>query len=433
VSASGAPRPAPRMTAAFVAFRNPSFRWHWVSTLSSFSAMQMQTVALGILGWKLSGSYAVVGILQAAFAIPMAIFALPGGAMVDRIEKRRVVALSQSVLGLIGATIAVLVHADLITIVLLFIGGAIQGALFSVNGPARTALLSEIVTTEELPAAMSMQNIAMNGTRVVGPALAGILIALVSVHGAYYATALLYLTTVWAILHVPRTSAHEGRARRPILSEVRAGLGYVFGHQLLRSLMLSGLAVALFIMPYQVMLPGFADSLGHEELFGAMIAVSGVGGLIGSFGAALAAQSSRKPYVQFILGLCAGGALIALGSLPLVIGPAGAFLALAAVGAFSTAYMTLNQTMLMVECDPAYRGRVMSIAMLTFSAMPLMALPLGILADAIGGSRAFMVQGSVVFFAMIALAVVNRAHTFGGRTAPTAVGEPAEVASRTSA
>lgn len=429
MSASGAPRTGPRMTAAFIAFRNPSFRWHWVSTLSSFSAMQMQTVALGILGWKLSGSYAVVGILQAAFAIPMAVFALPGGAMVDRIEKRRVVALSQSVLGLIGATIAVLVHADLITIVLLFIGGAIQGALFSVNGPARTALLSEIVTTEELPAAMSMQNIAMNGTRVVGPALAGILIAVVSVHGAYYATALLYLTTVWAILHVPRTSAHEGRARRPILSEVRAGLGYVFGHQLLRSLMLSGLAVALFIMPYQVMLPGFADSLGHEELFGAMIAVSGVGGLIGSFGAALAAQSNRKPYVQFILGLCAGGALIALGTLPLVLGPAGAFLALAAVGAASTAYMTLNQTMLMVECDPVYRGRVMSIAMLTFSAMPLMALPLGVLADAIGGSRAFMVQGTVVLGAMIALALANRAHTFGERGDAT---EHATIASRTS-
>jgi MFS family permease len=183
------------------------------------------------------------------------------------------------------------------------------------------------------------------------------------------------------------------------------------------------------------MLPGFADSLGHEELFGAMIAISGVGGLIGSFGAALAAQSSRKPYVQFILGLCAGGALIALGSLPLLIGPAGAFLALAAVGAASTAYMTLNQTMLMVECDPAYRGRVMSIAMLTFSAMPLMALPLGILADAIGGSRAFMVQGTVVFLAMVALALANRAHTFGGRVAPDAAPtvEPAEVATPTSA
>jgi hypothetical protein len=91
--------------------------------------------------------------------------------------------------------------------------------------------------------------------------------------------------------------------------------------------------------------------------------------------------------------------------------------------------MTLNQTMLMVECDPVYRGRVMSIAMLTFSAMPLMALPLGVLADAIGGSRAFMVQGTVVLGAMIALALANRAHTFGERGDAT---EHATIASRTS-
>ena len=429
----GAPRPA-RLTAAFVAFRNRHFRWHWLSTLGSFSAMQMQTVALGILGWELSHSYAVVGILQAAFAIPMALFALPGGAMVDRLEKRRVVVLSQAALGLIGVAIAVLVQADLITVLLLFMGGALQGALFSVNGPARTALLSEVVTTEELPAAMSMQNIAMNSTRVVGPAVAGGLIAAVGIgriEVAYYLTAALYVMTVWAILHVPRTSAHEGRTRRPIFAEVGAGLGYVFGHPLLRSLMLSGLMVALFIMPYQVMLPGFADSLGHAELFGAMIAVSGVGGLAGSFGAALAAQSRRKPYVQFLLGLCSGGALIGLGSLPLMIGPAGAFIALAAVGATSTAYMTLNQTMLMVECDPAYRGRVMSIAMLTFSAMPLMALPLGVLADLIGGASAFLVQGGIVLAAMVVLAFVNRAHTFGERQLPAS--EPVEVAGRTSA
>lgn len=427
MSHSGENRPAGRLSTAFKAFGNRHFRWHWLSTLTSFSAMQMQTVALGILGWQLSGSYAVVGVLQAAFAIPMAVFALPGGAVVDRLEKRRVVAISQALLGLLATGIAALIQADIITVALLFLGGAIQGALFSVNGPARTALMSEIVTPEELPTAMSMQNIAMNSTRVVAPALAGVIITTgndFGIQAAYFATALLYIGTVWAILHVPRSTAHNGRARGSILVEMRAGISYVARHELLRPLMLSGLAVALFIMPYQVMLPGFADSLGHAELFGAMIAVSGVGGLTGSFGAALAAQSRRKPYVQFLLGLCAGGALIALGTLPMALGPAGAFIALAGVGAASTAYMTLNQTMLMVECDPAYRGRVMSIAMLTFSAMPLMSLPLGILADLIGGGQAFMVQGGVVLAVMVALATVNRRHTFGepARTLDTVEG-----------
>ena len=266
----------------------------------------------------------------------MALFALPGGAAVDRMEKRRVVALSQALLGLLGAVIAALIQADLITVILLFAGGVVQGALFSINGPARMALLTEIVEPDELSAAISMQTIAMNSTRVIAPAIAGLLIAFVSIEGAYYVTASLYAFTVWAILQVPKSSAHLDRTKAPLLADVRAGLGYALGDHRLRSLMMSGLAVALFIMPYQVMLPGFADGLGHPELFGPMVAVSGLGGMAGSFGVATIAEHPRKPYVQFLLGLTAGAALVGLGALSQPLGLLGAFFALAVIGAVAT-------------------------------------------------------------------------------------------------
>lgn len=415
---------------AFIAFRNPHFKWHWLSTLASFSGMQMQMIALGILGWEISHSYAVVGVLQAAFAIPMAVLSLPGGAVVDRMEKRRVVALSQAVLGLLGLVIAVLIQADLITVVLLFMGGVVQGAMFSVNGPARMALLTEMVETELLSAAISMQNIAMNSTRVAAPAIAGLFIAFVSIEGAYYVTALLYASTVWAILQVPRSSAHVDRPRAPLLTDIRVGLRYVAGDRLLRSLMLSGLVMALFIMPYQVMLPGFSDGLGYPGLYGPMVAVSGLGGLAGSFAVAAIAQYPRKPYLQFLLGLTAGAALIGLGALSGTFGPAGAFTALAIIGAASTGYMTLNQTMLMTDAAPQFRGRVMSMSMLTFSAMPLMALPLGVLADVVGGGGAFMAQGAIVIAVIVTLGVANRSHTFARGTAVSPEGAASPEAGR---
>ena len=413
--------PTPRSSrSAFIAFRNPHFKWHWLSTLASFSGMQMQTIALGILGWELSGSYAVVGVLQAAFAIPMAVLSLPGGAVVDRLEKRRVVAVSQAVLGLLGVAIAALIQADMITVLLLFLGGVVQGAMFSVNGPARMALLTEVVEPEILPAAISMQNIAMNSTRVVAPAIAGLFIAFVSIQGAYYVTGLLYAATVWAILHVPRPPVVARRERSALFADIRAGVSYVSRDRLLRSLVLSGLVVALFIMPYQVMLPGFADGLGHPQLFGAMVAVSGMGGLAGSFGVAAISEHPRKPYLQFLLGLVAGTALIGLGTLPEVFGPAGAFVSLAIVGAAATSYMTLNQTMLMTDSDPTFRGRVMSISMLTFSAMPLMSLPLGVFADIVGGGGAFIAQGTIVIAVISLLGLANRQHTFARRATPVA-------------
>ncbi len=403
----------PSLRNAFVAFRNQHFRWHWVSTLASFSGMQMQMIALGILGWELSGSYAVVGVLQAAFALPMAMFSLPGGAAVDRVEKRRLVAISQASLGTLAAVTALLVQVDLITIMLLFAAGVVQGGLFSVNGPARMALLSEIVKPEELTAAISLQNIAMNSTRVVAPAIGGLLIALVSIEGAYYVTAALYAFTVFTVFQLPKTTAHLGVERRPLFSDIGAGIKYTARDRTLRSLMITGFIIALFVMPYQVMLPGFADSLGHAELFGVMVGVSGVGGLIGSLAVASISEHPRKPYVQFLIGLFAGLALFGLGALPTPFGVAGAFIALAAVGAAATSYMTLNQTMLMSACDPSYRGRVMSISMLTFSAMPLMALPLGILADVIGGQGAYMTQGVIAGAAILLLGLANRGHTFG--------------------
>jgi MFS family permease len=410
---------------AFIAFRNPHFKWHWLSTLASFSGMQMQMIAMGILGWEISHSYAVVGILQAAFAIPMAVLSLPGGALVDRMEKRRVIALSQAVLGLLGLVIAVLIQADLITVLLLFSSGLVQGAMFSVNGPARMALLTEMVETELLSAAISMQNIAMNSTRVVAPAIAGLFIAFVSIEAAYYVTALLYVSTVWAILQIPRSSAHMDRPKAPLLTDIRVGLRYVAGDRLLRSLMLSGLVMALFIMPYQVMLPGFADGLGYPGLYGPMVAVSGLGGLAGSFAVAAVSQYPRKPYLQFLLGLTAGASLIALGALSGTFGPAGAFTALAIIGAASTGYMTLNQTMLMTDAAPQFRGRVMSMSMLTFSAMPLMALPLGVLADVVGGGGAFMAQGAIVLGVILTLGLANRSHTFARRDAGTSERAPA--------
>lgn len=408
----------PSFRKAFVAFRNPYFRRHWASTIASFSGMQMQMVALGILGWQLSGSYAVVGVLQASFAIPLAVLSLPAGALADRVEKRRLVATSQGLLGLLAAATAVLIQTDLITITLLFLAGLVQGSLFSANGPSRMALLTEVVDRRELTAAISMQNIAMNSTRVLGPATAGVLIALVSIEGVYYATAALYGFSVLSILTVPRSSTHLGRARTALQSDISAGLGYVFRDSTLRSLMLSGFVVAFFVMPYQVMLPGFADNLGQAEMFSAMVAVSGLGGILGSLGVAGISEHPRKPFVQFLVGLTCGTALMGLGLLAGPFGMAGAFAALAVVGATSTGYLTLNQTMLMMHGDPAYRGRVMSMGMLTFGAMPLMALPLGLLADGIGGRGAFVAQGLITATAILVLGLANRRHTFREQHAP---------------
>ena len=405
----------PSLRKAFGAFRNIHFRWLWASTLASFSGMQMQLIARGVLAWELSGSYAVVGIVEAAFAVPMALVSLPAGAVVDRMEKRRIVVVSQAMMGLLALTTGLLIQTDMISIALLIGVGAVQGALFTFNGPARMALLTELVEERELTAAISLQNIAQNGTRIIAPAAAAGLIVLVSIEGAYYVTAILYLFTVFAMLRLPRTASHVGQTRQTLHREVGDGIRYVWGNRTLRSLMLAGFALTFFVMPYALMLPGFADELGRPELYGLLVGMSGVGGLVGSLGIATLTEHPRKPLLQFIIGLAAGGGLVGLGLLSEAFGVSGALASVAVLGGAATGYITLNQTMLMTESGHAYRGRVMSIFMLTFSAMPLMALPLGVVADRIGAQDLFVAQGLLVMAILVLLAFGNSRHTFSVR------------------
>jgi MFS family permease len=411
---------------AFSAFHNRHFTWLWGSTLASFSGMQMQLIARGVLAWELSHSYAAVGVVEASFALPMAIFALPGGAAVDRLEKRRIVLISQGVMGLLGIGTALLISTHLISMLLLFLVGVIQGSLFSFNGPARMALLTEIIDDDELTAAIALQNIAMNATRIVGPTIAAIIISTVSIAAAYYATGLMYLFTVLAMLMIPKTTGHIGMIRQTIPREIGDGLRHVFGDHARRSLMLSALVLTLFIMPYRILLPGFADHLGHAELYGLMMTVTGVGGLLGSLLIAAVTDFARKPLLQLVIGLFSALSLVGLGILSRPFGVEGALVSLMFLGIGSTAYMTLNQTMLMTQSDRRYHGRVMSIFMQTFSAMPLMALPLGFFADRVGAANLFVMRGVLVCVALVALALAVPGFTFGVE-APRHLGPEADA------
>jgi MFS family permease len=337
-------------------------------------------------------------------------------------EKRRIVVVSQAVMGLLALVTGLLIQTEWISIALLIVVGAVQGTLFTFNGPARMALLTELVEERELTAAISLQNIAQNSTRIVAPAAAAGLIVLVSIEGAYYVTAILYLFTVFAMLRLPRTISHVGQTRQTLHREVGDGIRYVWGNRTLRSLMLAGFALTFFVMPYALMLPGFADELGHPELYGLLVGMSGVGGLLGSLGIATLTDHPRKPFIQFIIGLVAGGGLVGLGVLSAMFGVGGALVSLAVLGAAATGYITLNQTMLMTESGHEYRGRVMSIFMLTFSAMPLMALPLGVVADRIGARDLFVAQGLLVMAMLALLAFADSKHTFAVRSGRGAEG-----------
>jgi MFS family permease len=389
---------------AIAAFDDPQYRAFWFSILGSFSAMQMNIVARGYLAFVLTNSATALGVVSLARAIPMLALAPYAGVVADHTDKRRLLIATQIGLMLIALTTAILIHLALIQFWQLIVLGFLEGTIFTFNMPTRQAILPHLVPSERLPNAVALNASGRNMTRIVAPSLAGVLIGLPAfgISGAFDAVAIAYASAALLLLRLQlrAAEAHPAPAARPARAggfrSIGDGFRYIVGNANLRILLILGFVPVLLGTPYQTLLPVFqarvldVDATGLGLMYGA----AGVGGLIGSFTVALLATHPKKAGLQLVFGLFFGLSLFAFAAVHVF---SADLVFLAIVGIFGDGYSTLNSTMVMLNTDRAWYGRVMSIYMMNFALMPLATLPLGALSDvvnapvAVGGAAALIV------------------------------------------
>ena len=419
----------PSLRRAMVVFESRDYRYLWFSSLFSFTGMQMQQVARGVLAWELTESFGATGLMMFSFGLPMLLFSLFGGAMADRVNKRDLSVFTQIGIGVLALSTALLLVTNLMTIEILFALGLLQGTLFAIGMPARQPLMALVVGPEQLMSAMAMGNAAMNGTRLLAPALAGALILWNGVEAAYFVNAGLYVVSIIGLFLVPRIHGRPMPGQRgSMLSEIGEGISYVVHDRTLRFLLLMGFITAIFAMPYMALLPGFVErDLGMASSnIGWLMSAMGVGALVGSVLIAMFTEYPRKPLLQFGTGQLSAVGLVLLGILSAAFGFSGALVAIVFLGFALTTFQTLNMTMLMVSARPEYYGRIMSIMMLTFSTMPMMSAPLGFIADSTGASTLFVAQGIAVAV-MLTLISLGSWRYVVSREEPPVEEEPATV------
>ncbi|MGE3074299.1 MAG: MFS transporter [Dehalococcoidia bacterium] len=422
---AGDSRQKPSLRVAMVVFENRNYRFLWTSSLFSFLGMQMQQVARALLAWELTHSFGSVGLISLSFGLPMLCFSLIGGSLADRFEKRNLTMASQGATALFALTTAVMLITGTITIQWLFVLGLGGGTAMALGMPARSPLMAQVVGPENVMSAMAMSNSAMNMTRLIGPAIAGVMVGLWNLESVYLLQCAMYVVSVSLLLFVPTGIGHvAGVKRGSMFREIANGLSYVVHDARLRQLNLSMLVVSFFAMPYVMLLAGFVqEDLGRDKsAFGFLTSISGIGALVGSLGVATLTTFDRKTLIQWIAGIVGGIGLIILSLASRSFGFSGAIASVLLLGLALTAYQTLNSTLIMDSAKPEFYGRVMSINMLSFSAMPLMAFPLGAVADSVGVTNLFIAQGAIVVGFMALIAVLNPGHTFG-RSAPAGVPE----------
>ncbi|HEY8490701.1 MAG TPA: MFS transporter, partial [Dehalococcoidia bacterium] len=259
--AAAAPARRLRMPGTFRSLRHRNFRLLWIGTVVSNSGDWMERVALNWLVWDLTHSAFSLALFNAVRLAPILAFTLIGGVVADRMERRRLLMTTQGAAMVLAFLLFGLVAAGLITFWLVVLLGAGRGIMLSFNNPARQSLISELVPGQDLMNAVALNSTTLNMTRIIGSSVAGLLISVVGVTGAFLFNAVSFVAVLWAlfIMDIPK---RPGRvARTGVLQDMAGGVRYLRGERTLLTLVTLALVPMIFGMPYQSLLAIFADDV----------------------------------------------------------------------------------------------------------------------------------------------------------------------------
>lgn len=400
----------------FAALRIRDYRWYWLGSLASFFGMQMQWPTQAWLAYELTHSPFKLGLVSAAFGVPMLVFSLVGGVFTDRVQKRNLLIFSQVCMGFITLVVAILISTGLIQYWHLLIAAFLGGTTFSFNMPGRQAIVPELVPREALLNAIALNSGSMNISRIAGPAIAGVLIGVIGTAGAYYSALVCHAVAIAPLAMLPLTSKVGLRLGTSVMKELTEGLRYLRGHTLVLTLLGMEVVLVLFGMPFQSLMPVFAELFEVEALgFGVLMAMAGIGALAGSLSIASLGDFKKKGLLLLVAGITLGIALVlfanahSLGTLLNVEASSFhlALFLLIIVGAASTGYMSTNNTLIQMNITDKVRGRVMSVYTMTVGLMPLGALPAGALAESLGAPFPVTMGGIVLAIFMVMIAFLR--------------------------
>lgn len=390
----------------FYSLRFREFRFLWLGMVFLMMGMQVQMIVRGYLTYEITSSPFILGLVNAGFAIPMLSLALFGGAVADRMERKRVIQIGQCMAVVLALFVGISIVTNTVTWVHLLFVSMVQGAQFSFLMPARQALVPQLVGRENLTNAMSLDAAAMSTTTLIAPAVGGVLYNVIGPEGVYFLVAGL---GVVAVAFTSMVSARGGSANRPsvpMASDIMQGLRYVVNSPVVLILLVMGLATALLAMPFRFLMPVFVVDVydrGPESL-GLLVTIMGVGSLAGAL--FIAGRGRKRRGLLLLAGSFVSAiALMLVAAIPMYYAAAGLMIML---GLGDAGRRTLNQALIMEEVDDQYRGRVMSVFMMNFGLMPLGVLPAGALAERFGGQFAVMVLGVLLFLTTMAILVTQR-------------------------
>ncbi|MBA3553247.1 MAG: MFS transporter [Gemmatimonadales bacterium] len=385
----------------FSALRSRNYRVFLSGQLVSLIGTWMQTVAQSWLVYRLTGSAVLLGTVGFASQIPIFLLSPLGGMVADRWERRRVLLVTQSCMMVLALALAMLTLTGRIEVWHVLAFAALLGTANGFDIPARQSFIVELVERRDLLNAIALNSSMFNGARVVGPAVAGIIVATVGEGWCFFANAVSYVAVLASLLalRLPR----ESRERPPAspLAEIAEGWRFVANTAPIRAILLLLGVVSLTGMPYAVLMPVMAEDVLHAGArgLGILMGAAGTGALIGAL--ALARRNSLRGLGRIVaLAALSFGVFLILFSLSRQFWLSVALLL--PMGLSMLFQMASSNTLVQSMVPDRLRGRVMSVYSMTFMGMaPIGALLAGVAAGSLGAPVTIAAGGAVSIVAAL--------------------------------
>ena len=383
-----------RLPRQLTAFRHQNYRLFFSGQIISVTGTWLQQVARGWLVLQLTNSALMLGIVGSISTLPILILSLPAGVVADRLRKRSLLLTTQTAAMVLAFALAALVYFKVVTVYHIMIVGFMLGVVHAFDMPTRQSFVIEMVGRKDLMNALALNSATFNSARIIGPALAGIVIAAIGIGGAFFINGVSFIAVIIGLLmiRIDRTDPPESSSMAEGLKE---GLSFIREHRLVSALLALTAIVSIFVAPYAVLMPIFArDILGVGPVgLGYLMSAVGVGALIGAVTLSSLGDSRAKGKLLLAGNLTCCAALILFASSRLM--PLSLCLLVGAGWGMMTT-LVLTNTLIQTSVPDHLRGRVLSAYTLMFLGMaPIGSLQAGVLANWLGAPAAVAIGAAI--------------------------------------
>jgi MFS family permease len=399
--------PEIQLPRTFAALRHRNFRLFWAGQLISLIGTWMQSIAQSWLVLDITKSPFMLGLVSAIGTLPVLLFALPAGAICDRVNKRHLLIVTQTVMMVLAFILWGLAAAHIVRVWHILILAALLGVSNAFDMPGRQSFVVEMVSREDLYNAIALNSTMFNSARIVGPAIAGILIGTIGVAGCFLLNGVSFIAVIIGLFLMKHDYQPNPSLSDSIFKDLIEGLRYIRNHRIILTIIGIIGIFSIFGMPYTVLMPVFAQSVLNAGArgYGLLMTCTGVGAVVSAL--ALATFSNLKHRGRLILAasvifiatisLFAASRSFVLSAILLV------FIGFAMVAQTATA-----NTMLQMHSPDDLRGRVMSVYGVMFMGFaPIGSFQAGVIAQHFGAPVALVI-GSAVMALTVALILILR-------------------------